>query len=84
MPRAVTPNSTSSPSLAMSPLGYPLLPDESPDILVDVRAVVPQADRWLDAPNTLFAGDTPRSLIGTDREVRLREVLRAILYGLYS
>lgn len=64
--------------------GYHLLPGESPDILADVADVVPNHEAWLDAPNAIFAGDTPRSLVGTDREIRLRDVLRAIKYGLYS
>jgi hypothetical protein len=63
---------------------YPLLPDESEDVPVDVADVVPHAEQWLDVPNTRFALQTPRSLIGTEREIRLREVLRAIKYGLYS
>jgi hypothetical protein len=63
---------------------YPLMADESPDILVDVAVVVPNWDHWLDAPNTRFGLATPRSLIGTEREIRLREVLRSIKYGLYS
>jgi hypothetical protein len=62
---------------------YQLLPGESPDILVDVADVVP-IPGWLDAPNVNLGGYTPRSLIGTDREVHLRELLRAIKYGLFT
>jgi len=78
MTQAGTPNTTPAAP------AYHLLPDESPDILVDVADVVPNYEAWLDAPNSIFAGDTPRSLIGTDREIRLRDVLRALKYGLYS
>ena len=85
MNQAEIPTTPAPPmQLPLSPLGYPLLPGESPDILMDVRAVVPHADLWLDAANSMFAGETPRSLIGTDREIWLRDALRAIKYGLYS
>ena len=69
-----------TPPLRPGPL-YPLLPDESDDILVDVADMVPNAEQWLDARNSIFAGDTPRSLIGTDREWLLHNFLRMAKYG---
>ncbi|HBI42368.1 MAG TPA: hypothetical protein DDY78_05845 [Planctomycetales bacterium] len=84
MTETETSNAALMASLPLTPLGYHLLPHESPDILVDVRAIIPDAELWLDIPNTVFMGDTPRSLIGTDREIRLRDVLRAVMFGLYS
>jgi len=62
---------------------YHLLPDEPPDILVHIARVIPDPERWLDAPNPNFCYETPRSLIGTEREWFLRGLLRAIRYGLY-
>lgn len=62
---------------------YPLMPGESADILVDVANLIPNAEQWLDAPNSHFALQTPRSLIGTEQEGLLRELLRALQYGLY-
>jgi hypothetical protein len=84
MTETETSNAALLASLPLTPLGYHLLPHESPDILVDVRAIIPDAELWLDTPNTVFMGDAPRSLIGTDREIRLRDVLRATMFGLYS
>ncbi len=62
---------------------YSLMPGESPDILVDVTKLIPNAQQWLDSPNSNFALRTPRSLIGTEQEGFLRELLRALKYGLY-
>ena len=71
------------PPLRPGPL-YPLLPDESDDIRVDVAKLVPHAEQWLDAPNSHFSLQTPRSLIGTDQEWILRNLLRMIRNGQFS
>ncbi len=60
-----------------------LLPGEEADIEKEVRSLVPDADTWLDTPNSRFGGSKPKDLIGTEREWRLRDVLRSIKYGLY-
>ncbi len=57
---------------------------ESPNVIDDVRKMVPGAEDWLDTPNTLFAGERPRDLIGTDREELLRDALRSIRAGDFS
>ena len=72
-----------TPPLRPGPL-YPLLPDEHEDILVDVMDTIPHAALWLDAPNPHYAGETPRSLIGTDREWFLRSTLRRVRNGIFS
>lgn len=38
-------------------------------------------DPWLDTPHRHLGGATPRSLVGTDRERELRDVLGAARYG---
>jgi hypothetical protein len=72
-----------TPPLRPGPL-YPLLPDEADDILVDVANVIPNAEQWVDAPNAHFGLETPRSVIGTDQEWFLRNMLRMVKYGQYS
>jgi hypothetical protein len=58
---------------------------EDPDTVQEARNVLgPRADAWLDEGNTLFAGRSPRSLVGTDQEEQVREVLRAAKYGAFS
>ena len=58
--------------------------DEKIDLLQEARQVVPDADNWLNTENTLFMGRKPIDLIGTEDEPRLRSVLGAIKYGLFS
>ena len=72
-----------TPPLRPGPL-YPLLPDESDDILVDVMNTIPNAALWLDTPNPRFGLGTPRSVIGTDQEWFLRNMVRMVRYGQYS
>ena len=72
-----------TPPLRPGPL-YPLLPEESDDILVDVADAIPNAAQWLDAPNPHFGLETPRSQIGTDQEWFLRNMLRMVKYGMFS
>ena len=47
-----------------------------------VEALVKEPRRWMDAPNDQLGGEKPRDLIGTNREQRLRDLLRAIRYGI--
>jgi hypothetical protein len=62
-----------------------LLSWESPDVTDDVRLLWgDSADAWLDTPNVHFGGRRPRDLVGTDDEVFLRELLRAVRYGATS
>lgn len=51
------------PALADAPLA--LLEGESLDILKDLRETIPNADEWLDTPNTRLWCKKPRDLIGT-------------------
>ena len=51
------------------------------DLIADV---VPDAERWLSTANSLFGGQAPRDLIGTAIEERVREVVLAYKYGVFS
>jgi hypothetical protein len=59
-----------------------LLEGESPQIIDDVRALIPDPECWLVTPHTSFGGRNPRDLIGTDDEQELRDLLRGIRYGI--
>ena len=58
-----------------------LLPGENPDIKVDVRRLLQNADEWLETPNSNFGGRAPIELIGTNEEFLVRETLRSALYS---
>lgn len=58
-----------------------LLPGEHEDIHEDVRALLSNADEWMDAPNPRFVMRKPSDLIGTPDEWLLRDLLREITYG---
>jgi len=59
-----------------------LLPDEQADIRKEVADLVADPSEWLDTPNTQLGGVKPQELIGTVREQFLRDLLRAIKYGM--
>lgn len=62
-----------------------ILPDESPDVVEDVRKMFgSDADRWLDTPHLYLAMQSPRSLAGTDQEYLLRWLLRQMRSGIPS
>jgi hypothetical protein len=61
-----------------------LVEGESPDILRDVRDTIPDAEQWLDTPNTRLRFNRPRDLVGTPQEGRLRYLLRGIWSGITS
>jgi hypothetical protein len=69
-----------SPNGAHKP--FALLEDESSNIVDDVSKVVPDAEVWLDSPNSMLGGERPRDLIGTEREREVRYLLRGIKYGI--
>jgi hypothetical protein len=58
-----------------------LLPGEHPDIRVDARRLLSNADEWLNTPNTHLGGLTPNDLIGTSQEQKVREILRSAIYS---
>ena len=70
------------PALAARP--FELIEGESPDILEDIRATIPDAEVWLDTPNTRLWGQKPRDLIGTPDERQLRYLLRGLWNGITS
>ncbi len=61
-----------------------LLEGESSDILKDVQETIPDADHWLDTPNTRLGYKRPRDLIGTPGERQLRYLLRGLWSGITS
>jgi hypothetical protein len=63
---------------------FTLAPDESPDIMEEVRKVIgalADPERWLDTPHWWFRYQKPREVIGTEDEKELRYLLRNIKYG---
>ena len=61
-----------------------LFSGEKADIREEVAALIAEPERWLEMPNDRLGGEKPNDLIGTDREQHLRDLLRALKYGLYS
>jgi hypothetical protein len=58
-----------------------LLPGTKADIHQEIAALVADPARWLVTPNDQLGGLQPQDLIGTPREQLLRDLLRAIKYG---
>ena len=59
-----------------------LLPNEQANIRDEVADLVDKPDEWLAMPNSQLGGIKPEALIGTDREQLLRDLLRAIKFGM--
>jgi hypothetical protein len=57
--------------------------DQGP-LLPLVAEVVPNHDLWLDSPNAALGGQSPRELLDTDQEDRVREIVLAYKYGVLS
>jgi hypothetical protein len=69
-----------SPEGARKP--FVILEDESSNIVDDASKVVPDAEVWLDSPNSSLGGERPRDLIGTEMERDVRYLLRGIKDGI--
>jgi uncharacterized protein (DUF2384 family) len=54
------------------------------DVEREVEELVVNAQEWLDTPNDRFEGRSPRSLIHTPEEQRLRELLDSIKHGMVA
>jgi hypothetical protein len=61
---------------------FVILDDESTNIVEDVGKLIPDAEEWLDSPNSLLGGERPRDLIGTEMEPEVRYLLRGIRDGI--
>lgn len=61
-----------------------LLPDEKADIRQEIADLITEPDKWLDHPNDQLGGQKPKDLIGTELEQHLRDLLRAIRYGMFT
>ena len=59
-----------------------LFPDEESDIQKEVEHLIAEPGKWLNAPNSQLGGAKPKDLIGSNREQILRDLLRAIKYGM--
>jgi hypothetical protein len=59
-----------------------LFDDEKADIREELKTLVAEPDRWLDSPNDQLGGRKPKEFIGAPDEQRLRDLLRAIKYGI--
>ena len=60
-----------------------LFKGENPDILKELREVLDgDLDTWLDTPNERFMGRAPRELIGTSREIHVRNWIRRVKHGI--
>jgi hypothetical protein len=70
------------PAIANMP--FELLEGESSDILKDIRETIPDAEEWLETPNTRLWCKKPRDLIGTTQERQLRYLLRGFWSGITS
>jgi hypothetical protein len=57
-------------------------PDEKADLESLIAELIDKPDEWMDTPNDQLSGEKPRDLIGTNREERVRELLRAIKIGI--
>ncbi len=59
-----------------------------PDLTADLRElildVVPDGEHWIDTPNPHFGLKKPADLIGTDKEIHLRNLVRAVKQGMFS
>ena len=50
----------------------------------EVEELVANAQEWLDTPNDRFEGRSPRALLHTNEEQRLREILDSIKHGMVA
>jgi hypothetical protein len=46
-----------------------------------IRSLIVDPEEWLDMPNPWMGGDSPRELLGTDREQLVIDVIEGIKYG---
>jgi uncharacterized protein (DUF2384 family) len=61
-----------------------LSPVRTRDIEQELEEVIANTQDWLDTPNTRFEGRSPRTLLHTDEERRLRELVESIKHGLMT
>lgn len=66
----------------------PLHPIEAkpidPELLDDMSGFVDDAEEWFYAPNPEFEGRKPIDMLGTKDEARLRNRIKAAVYGMFS
>ncbi len=60
-----------------------LFEDEKADIQEELKTIVREPDKWLNAPNDQLGGVAPKHLLGSpEKEKLLRDLLRAIKHGM--
>jgi uncharacterized protein (DUF2384 family) len=52
--------------------------------MVELETIVDNPGLWLDSPNPLFGGRTPRELLGTPDEKLLEDWIGAVKHGMFS
>lgn len=55
-----------------------------PDLVAEMGEILGDPNGWLDAPNSLTMGKTPRSLLGTPDEQIVRDIIARIKLGIFS
>jgi uncharacterized protein (DUF2384 family) len=51
------------------------------DLRDEIRALLRNADEWMDTPNTILDGKKPNELIGTRDEQKVRDIVQAVIYS---
>lgn len=59
-------------------------PEDAMSTEVLARDIVPDAELWLDQPNSYLRGLTPRQIIGTKDDHLVRELLIRVKYGIFG
>jgi hypothetical protein len=73
-----------SPYYSAEDLG-PLWEDEHPDVVEDVKDLMPDCwMEWLTSPNLRFGGETPLKIIQQGKAYWVREVIRSVKLGVFS
>lgn len=69
---------------AKKPKTIPLDPDIGKTTLELIEEIVPDAQQWLNTPNTLFDARSPRELLGGPHEQALRNLVLAYKIGNFA
>jgi hypothetical protein len=61
-----------------------LFEDESPDLTKEAAKLFPEPELWLNAPNIHLGGEKPILLMERGEDQKVRDLLRAMKYGMVS
>ena len=59
-------------------------PDEAPDVREEAKRIVADPDLWLVSPHEFLGGCSPKELLEQGKEQPVRDLLRAIKYGVMT